>query len=296
MKTIIKEPELKAYEWMVKPTPHRDWISGQGIYLWLAFFFSEIGAGIYFLSLFYNYLPGFIVGWLMTLVLGGLIHMRYLGNPQRAFRIFLKPKNSELSRGMWVILVFAVLGFLQILSMLFPGLPWPGESLFLNIVMGIICILLIMHGFATMNVVRALPSWNSSIMLPLSIISGIWVGSQLLEFMFVLGGHSLVSIEMWSRVFLFVYIGFLIFYLWGTFHESETAAFSIKELLKGHFSQLFYIYVVAIGIVVPLLITSIMWAGEIAGWLIFIRLLFVLVGDVMMRYSIMRSAFYTPLI
>ena len=296
MKSNTNSVDPKLFEWMVKPTPQKDWIQGPGVYLWLAFFFSEIGAGLYFLSLFFNYFPGYLVGWLLTLVVGGLVHMGYLGNPQRAFRIFAKPRTSELSRGMWVILIFAILGFLQMLPAVFSGLPWSGTGAGYRVVMGIVCILLIMHGFATMNVVRALPSWNSSVILPLSIISGIWVGSQILEFMFALGGQNLIAIEMWSRIFLFVYIGILIFYLWGTIHESDTAAFSIKELLKGNFALLFYLTVVVIGIIVPLLLTFIMWGSSVAGSLVFLRLLFVLVGDVMLRYSIMRSAFYTPLL
>lgn len=296
MKSYTNSVDPKLFEWMVKPTPQKDWIQGPGICLWLAFFFSEIGAGLYFLSLFFNYFPGYLVGWLLTLVVGGLVHMGYLGKPQRAFRIFAKPRTSELSRGMWVILIFAILGILQMLPAVFSGLPWSGTGVGYRVVMGIVCILLIMHGFATMNVVRALPSWNSSVILPLSIISGIWVGSQILEFMFALGGQNLIAIEMWSRIFLFVYIGILIFYLWGTIHESDTAAFSIKELLKGNFALLFYLTVVVIGIIVPLLLTFIMWGSSVAGSLVFLRLLFVLVGDVMLRYSIMRSAFYTPLL
>jgi DMSO reductase anchor subunit len=296
MKSYTNSVDPKLFEWMVKPTPQKDWIQGPGICLWLAFFFSEIGAGLYFLSLFFNYFPGYLVGWLLTLVVGGLVHMGYLGKPQRAFRIFAKPRTSELSRGMWVILIFAILGILQMLPAVFSGLPWSGTGAGYRVVMGIVCILLIMHGFATMNVVRALPSWNSSVILPLSIISGIWVGSQILEFMFALGGQNLIAIEMWSRIFLFVYIGILIFYLWGTIHESETAAFSIKELLKGDFAMLFYLTVVVIGIIVPLLLTFIMWGSSVVGSLVFLRLLSVLVGDVMLRYSIMRSAFYTPLL
>ncbi len=287
-----KQPE---YEWMIKPTQQEAWIEGSGVYLWLAFFFSEIGAGIYFISLFYDFWGGFVLGWLMTLVLGGLIHMRYLGNPSRVLRIFAKPKTSELARGMWVILIFAVLGFFQILPGIFPGLPWTGFNFMYKIIMGIVCLLLIMHGFATMNVIRALPSWNSTMILPLSIISGIWVGSQFVEFMLSFSAVELATFEMWSRVFFFVYLCFFLLYLWGTYHVSDTAHFSIQELLKGDYAQLFYVGVVAVGLVVPLFLTLIMWA-EVNAFLIFLRLVFVFVGDLLLRYTIMKSAYYTPLI
>ncbi|MFW6054809.1 MAG: DMSO reductase [Thermodesulfobacteriota bacterium] len=287
-----KQPE---YEWMIQHTQQEEWIEGSGVYLWLAFFFSEIGAGIYFISLFSNYRTGFVVGWLMALVLGGLIHMRYLGNPGRVLRIFSKPRTSELARGMWVILIFAVLGFFQILPGIFPGLPWTGFNFMYKIIMGIVCLLMIMHGFATMNVMRALPSWSSTMILPLSIISGIWVGSQFVEFFLSLSSADLAAFEMWSRVFFFVYLCFFLLYIWGTYHASETANFSMQELVKGNYAQLFYIGVVVIGLVVPLLLTLIMWA-EVNAALIFFRLVFVFVGDLLLRYTIMKSGYYTPLI
>jgi hypothetical protein len=90
---------LKPYEWMMRPTAQTQWIDDKGIFLWLAFFFSEIGAGLYFVSLFYEYRAGLVLGWLITLILGGVIHILYLGNPMRAWRMIMKPNTSELSRG-----------------------------------------------------------------------------------------------------------------------------------------------------------------------------------------------------
>ncbi|MBW2000805.1 MAG: DMSO reductase, partial [Deltaproteobacteria bacterium] len=60
----MKRARLMEYEWMVKYTPQREWIEGQGFLLCLAFFFSEIGSGIYFVSLFLNLKAGWLVGWL----------------------------------------------------------------------------------------------------------------------------------------------------------------------------------------------------------------------------------------
>lgn len=281
------DPE--SYEWMVKETPQHEWIDDQGMLLWLAFFCSEIGAGTYFISLFHDFTPGYVVGYVLALVLGGLIHMAYLGNPQRAFRMFLKVRTSELSRGMWVMALFAILGFFQIL-------PWFHFGILMKTLMGIICLLVIMHGFATMNVMKALPSWNQSTVLPLSILSGIWVGSQILELMMGMSGMGLEAIEVWCRVILIAYMVLMALYVWGTYHASTAARFSMSELLTGHFSQVFFIGVLAIGFAVPLLITLTMWAAGVHTGAVFLRLLFVIAGDLILRYSIMKSAFYTPLL
>ena len=278
-----------AYEWMIKKTPQHEWIDDQGMFLWLAFFFSEIGAGAFFVSLFYDFRPGYVVGYIITLALGGMIHMAYLGNPQRVFGMFLKARTSELSRGMWVILAFACMGF-------FPSLLGTQYGVVLKALMGFICILLIMHGFATMNVIKAIPSWNQSTVLPLSIVSGIWVGSQLIQFMMGISGREVLGMEVWCRMILLAYIGLIALYLWGTFHASEAANFSVSNLVRGDFSKLFYLGVILIGIVGPLLITLAMWGSGVYTVGIFLRLIFVFIGDLLLRYSIMKSAYYTPLL
>jgi formate-dependent nitrite reductase membrane component NrfD len=95
---------------------------------------------------------------------------------------------------------------------------------------------------------------------------------------------------------LLAYIGLIALYLWGTFHASEAANFSVSNLVRGDFSKLFYLGVILIGIVGPLLITLAMWGSGVYTVGIFLRLIFVFIGDLLLRYSIMKSAYYTPLL
>lgn len=282
---------LKPYEWMVNPTRQQQWIDDKGIFLWLAFFFSEIGAGLYFVSMFYEYKLGLILGWLITLVLGGVIHVLYLGNPTRAWRMIMKPNTSELSRGIWIIGVFAALGFLQIVI---------GNSfnILFNTIMGILCLLIISHGFATMNVIRALPAWSSTMVLPLSIISGVWIGQQLLQFMSAVSGSAaLVSgMEPWAAAFFFAYFLCILLYVWGTFHSNEIGKESIMMMVTGELSKISLIGVAGFAVALPLVLTLFMWGGDTNGFLIFLRLVSVIAGDLAVRYVIMKSAVYKPLI
>jgi len=281
---------LKPYEWMIKATRQKEWIDDKGIFLWLAFFFSEIGAGLYFISMFYEYRAGLILGWLITLILGGLIHVLYLGNPLRAWRMLMKPNTSELSRGIWIIGVFAGLGFLQMITS-------GGFNMLFNTIMGILCLLIISHGFATMNVIRALPAWSSTMVLPLSLISGIWVGSQLMQVMFAFGGNALASsMEVWSEAFFFIYMLCILLYIWGTFHSNEIGKASIVAQFTDELSKISYIGIGGLGLALPALLTLIMWGGDTNGFLIFLRLVAVLAGDLAMRYTIMKSAVYKPLL
>jgi len=295
----MKKSRALSHEWMIKYTPQEEWIEGKGKLIWLAFFFSEIGASIYFVSLFLNFRPGWLLGWLVALVLGGLIHLAYLGKPMRIWRILFRPASSEISRGMWVTLLFALVGFFQVLPIAVPGLWWTGEGALLKTMTGIICILMVTHGFLTMSVVKALPMWNSSMMIPLSLASGIWVGSHTVQMMLYLGEQELAGAELWVRWSLLCYMGVLSIFLWGAAHASETVRESIRHLLKGDSSLPFYIGVVGIGLLIPLIITLLIWGTgleRLDGSTLFVRFISVLIGDLMMRHSIMKRAFYSPLI
>ena len=281
---------LKPYEWMINPTRQQQWIDNQGIYLWLAFFFSEIGAGLYFISLFYKCGLGLAIGWVVTLILGGAIHVRYLGNPKNAWRMIMKPKTSELSRGIWFIGIFALLGFIQLIT--------GSYNIPLSIIMGILCLLIISHGFVTMNVIRALPAWSSNMVLPLSLISGIWVGHQILQFILSFAKPELVSgMEIFATIFFFAYVLCIVLYGWGTFHSNEIGRESILMMLKD--KKLRKITLAGVGglaIVLPLIFVLIMWGGSTNGFWVFLRMCCVIAGDLAIRYVIMKSALYQPLI
>lgn len=294
-----KGTKAQGYEWMVAYTPQEVWIETRGLLLYLAFFFTEIFAGAYFISILLKFKTGMIVGWVGALALGGFFHLLYLGRPTRGWRILANVSTSELSRGLWLIVLYGAIGFLHILPMVFSGLPWSWEGALLNILMGIICVFVIAHGFMTMNVVKALPMWNSSMMLPLSLSSGIWVGAQIVVLTMQILKLDMALAELWVRWSLLAYIGALIVYLWGNMNAAQTAKISIKRILAGDCSATFYMGTVGIGIVIPLIMTLSAWRTDpstISGSYFFIRFFFVMIGDASMRYCIMKAPLYKPLI
>lgn len=299
MVIMSNRTDVLEYEWMIKYTPQEAWIKGKGAFLWLAFLLTEICAGAYLVSLFLKYQAGMIVGWLGALILGGLFHMLYLGKATRGWRILLKVSTSELSRGLWLIIFFGIVGFLQILPIVFSSLPWTAQSTMPTVFMGIICVLVIPHGFMTMGVVKALPMWNSPMMIPLSLASGIWVGSQIVILLMILGGTNALVAEDWARWSLFFYMGALLIFLWGGAHSSDTTKASIKRILAGDSSVLFYLGVLVVGIVIPLIITIVLWGNSSSnpgGGFLVLRFLCVFVGDALMRFYLMKSPLYSPLI
>lgn len=291
---------MKSYLWMTDYTPQKEWIDRQGILLWLAFFFTEMGAGLYLVSLFFGFWRGCLAGWLITALPGGGLHMLYLGRPERAWRAFLRPLKSELSRGLIIMALFLGLGALQIAPSLgpFSSLPWHADTMFFRVIMTILCLLVIIHGFMTMNIMASIPFWNSSILPVLSLASGIWLGSQLGIGMAVSDKGLLMSLEPVARWSLFVYTFLILCYLWNAHHATSAVKQSLKTILKGSLAVPFYAGVVLIGLFVPLVITIHVWGsqGGSGAGILSLRIICALIGDGMLRYVITKSGRYSPLI
>ncbi|MBW1767906.1 MAG: DMSO reductase, partial [Deltaproteobacteria bacterium] len=243
---------MKPYLWMTDYTPQEEWIDRQGLLLWLAFFFTEVGAGLYLVSLFFGFWRGCLVGWLFA-ILGGGLHMLYLGKPERAWRAILRPVKSELSRGLIIMSLFLAFGAIQIAPSvsILSALPWKSGLLFLKILMTILSFFVITHGFMTMNVMASIPFWNSAILPVFSVASGIWIGTQLAMGFGFSDRGLLTSLEPVARWSLFIYAFLIIYYLWNANHATMAVRESLKIILKGELSRYFYTGVVMIGLIVP---------------------------------------------
>jgi hypothetical protein len=77
---------------------------------------------------------------------------------------------------------------------------------------------------------------------------------------------------------------------------SDVAKVSIQKMLEGDLKRINYIGVGLLAVLLPLIFTLIMWGGSTNGFLIFLRLASVLAGDLAVRYLIMKTAVYNPLL
>lgn len=293
---------MEPYLWMVDYTPQREWIEKKGLLLPLAFFFTELGAGVYVVSLFFNLWTGCLIGWVLSTLAGGGLHLLYLGKPGRAWRMIRRPRHSELSRGLIFMTLFVVLGAVQLLTA-FGSLQFLSEGpgdIYLKVIMIVLGCLNITHGFVTMNVNKALSFWNSSVMPLLSLASGIWIGSQIVIGLAMLAGpkDSLSLMESLSRWSLFTYIFLILYFLWASMHAPLAAQASLKAIIKGRLASLFYICVISIGLVIPLVITlfSLLSNYEPIGFWIYLRAAAAITGDLFFRFCIFKAARYHPLV
>ncbi len=82
-------------------------------------------------------------------------------------------------------------------------------------------------------------------------------------------------------------------------HTSITGQISVKQMVQSRWSPLFWIAVVILGMVIPLsaVINSFLTGMETASaGFLYLAIFSGLIGDLAMRYLILRCGLYSPLI
>jgi formate-dependent nitrite reductase membrane component NrfD len=289
---------MEYYDWMIKYTPQKEWIERRGILLWLAFFFIELGAGMFFVSSFFQSVPGMLAGWIVCGVLGGGLHLLFLGKPLRFWRIVFSSgwQTSWISRGLIFVSLFLLLGLAHLGLSLSSGPTVP-----LLIASDILAFLTVIYGGFAMNYVNGIPLWNTALLPVLYVTSGLWGGAEVtLGMSLSRGDISLgISIEVWIRILLLGFILLVGIYLISVRYSSQAGRASVRQILSERWSSLFWGIVVILGIIVPLVAVVNSFGFGLAltpKALIYAAISCGLLGDLTMRYLILRCGMYSPLI
>ena len=290
--------QTRPYEFMVSYTPQTQWIEKGGIKLWLAFFFIELGAGMFFVASLFDNLWAMLIGWLLCAVLGGGLHLLYLGKPLRFWRMALSSgwKTSWISRGIIFVTLFLLLGLAHMLL-----IQSASRFTALLVAANIFAFLTVIYGGFAMNYVNGIPLWNTALLPILYVISGLWGGAEVtLGIVLGSGGIAVgVVIEEWIRLLLIGYLLLIPVYLMSVRYTSLTGEISVRYMVLSEWSPLFWVAVVILGMVIPLaaVINSFLSGLETSSAaFLYGAILSGLIGDLAMRYLILRCGLYSPLI
>ncbi len=290
--------QTRPYEFMVKYTPQREWIERRGILLWLAFFFIELGAGMFFVSSFFNNVLGMLAGWVICAVLGGGTHFIYLGHPFRFWRMLISSgwKTSWISRGLYFVTLFLILGVVHMI-LLSRGISSP----LLLIAVDVFAFLVIIYGGFAMNHINGIALWNTALLPILYVVAGLWGGAELmLASALTTGAIGLgLAVEEWIRILLMGFILILVVYLISARYTSLAGGISVREIVRGRWALLFWVAVVATGIAVPFVVVILSFIAGLQAMpvaMLYIAILCGLTGDLATRYLILRAGLYSPLI
>lgn len=288
---------MKLNEWMVRPTPQTEWIERRGILLWLAFFFIELGAGAFFVGSIFKSFEAMLIGWLICGVLGGGIHILFLGHPFRFWRMVSKPGTSWISRGLIFVVIFLLLGLIQ-MAVTLGG----GSSPVLLVLADLFAFLTIVYGGFAMNFVNGIALWNTALLPVLYGVSGIWGGAGLALGIALATGEVPtigISVEEWIRLLLVAYVLLLIAYLISVRYTNPTGKLSVYEIVFGRFKVLMWVIVVLLGIVLPVTVVLLSLNRGLENMpasALYLSIFCELLGDLAMRYLILKGGLYSPLI
>jgi len=238
------------------------------------------------------------IGWLVCAVLGGGFHLIFLGKPSRFWRIMLSSgwQTSWISRGLIFVSLFLILGLVHMALS-----QWANPLTPLLIAANIFAFLTIIYGGFAMNYVNGIPLWNTALLPILYVISGLWGGAEAVLGTALATGQTGIGVttEEWIRILLIGFILLIPVYLMSVRYTSLTGQASVKYMVLGKWSPLFWIAVVIMGMVIPLaaVINSFITGLEATPVAFLYTAIFCgLLGDLAMRYLILRCGLYSPLI
>jgi formate-dependent nitrite reductase membrane component NrfD len=285
---------MRAAPWdfMTKDTPSRDWSEGMGALIAIAFFCGGLAGGLYLLSLYFNNLWGMFIGWLFALAMG-LFDMTHLGNKAIVWRIVLRPNSSWISRGLiFVILFIGAAGTQMALTYWAPGTT---PEISFKVIAGIMAIGVAAYSGFVVGYVSCIKLWHSAIMPVLFIIAGLTCGAAVLMVISSVSGvPKFDTIKNITLYLISTNIIIVALHLWVSTYNSSTARNSVMAIISGDLAWLFWLTVVLIGTVIPLIFTFFSSAGSSA--ILVVNAIFVLAGNLALRFLILRAGMYPSLL
>jgi len=257
--------------------------------IWL--FLGGTGSGLFLLFLAFE-LPPYNAALSLALIgTGGIVLLVELGNPLRVWRTIFRPGTSWLSRGIFFVLLFAVSAFLsmaprlEILSWLSPlNNALAGRTL--GWIAGLCALMIILYpAFFFLSTSRAIPFWNTPL-LPLLFVGYAILGGLGWVLLLTPDADVPSRVEPLTAALIAINGAMISVYLVAMHRAGGSAGESVRLLNRAPLGVFFWIGVVALGMILPLLeILFIRSTMAAAGALL-------LLGGFLFRYCLLKAGVY----
>lgn len=275
-------------------------------------FVGGIAAGILFFASFY-YLQGKADKYPATvkvapmvtpflLVLGLLALLIDLNHPAYFWRLYTTIRlESPMSWGAWTLLVVTPLSFIwsaTYMKDVFPNWDWKFErlrkieSFFIKhrpVMAWILVIYSVILGIYTgilLSAFNARPLWNTSILGPLFLASGLSAGAAVI----IVFSKKEIERRLFSKIDIII-IGaelfFIIHMFMGFLASTEVQIEAAQLFLGGQYTIPFWIFVVFIGMIIPALLEFLELKGQKIP--VLIPAVLILFGNIMLRIIIVYA-------
>ncbi len=260
-----------------------------------AFFFGEVGAGFFFFSAIYNYIPGMIVGWLMAAVCKPVALFMHLGVPLRFWRAIMGLRHSWISRGVFFTILFTGFGFIHIVNQYLNILSGPLATLVLVIAMLACLGVMIYLGFV-LSFSPAITLWNTGLMPIISLTYGFLGGVTLV----ILFGYNtfLAGDPETLKLLKAMELGLVLFtlvciwsFLHGAAYGSDAGRKSVQLLLKEKFAKWFIPAVIILGLIFTGLLIHL---GPVSFAVLLAIAIAELIGDIGLKILLFKAGTFEP--
>ncbi len=203
--------------------------------------------------------------------------------------------ESPMSWGAWVLLIVTPLSFLWVFSDLrkiFPKLDWKIPVLykleafirehkkFLAMVLIPLCIILGIYTGILLSAFNARPLWNNAILGPLFLTSGLSTAAAAI----ILLAKSDYEKHLFSKIdvgLIIIEIGLIIHMVMGYYAGGEAQIDAIQILINGDYSTMFFVFLIGLGLLFPLLLEVLeLWGLKLS---VIIPAILVLIGGLVFR-------------
>ncbi len=261
----------------------------------LAFFFGDVGAGTFFVSAFYDYMPGLIFGWILATFFKPTALFMHLGKPERFWRAITNVGSSWISRGVLGAILFTGFGFLHMINLKWAVFgSFTGGLVFFLAMLG--CFIVMIYLGYVLSDSPSIPLWNTGLMPVLCLLYGL-MGGVTMTILF--GSKSFLAADPGALQLLktieliFIAITFvsILSMLHGTAHKSGTGMATVLQLLFGEHAKWFLGYVVLVGIIGAGLLAL---TGSMSVFVLLLVAIMELIGDIGLKMILFKSALYSP--
>jgi polysulfide reductase chain C len=273
--------------------PQRVWAEGRAFALVLAHTLSGAGAGAWLLGLLFDARLVCLLG-VVCVVIGGVVHLGFLGHPFRAMAMMRRPQSSWISRGLWFMAVFVPSSVLYVVALY--G-AYDTSSVFARVMLVLSLVgtvgIFLYKGFVY-AVAKAVPLWHSPLLPLIYIAIGLRGGAAVALIAIPWTPGMKEQPQAWWLITSAVVIASLGAELaLGSGEDVLRKSFAV--FLRGSAAWVFWAGLVVIGIVVPLALVLVSYSNEASALVVAAGVLS-LVGDLSYKYCMNSGGIYMPLI
>jgi len=290
---------MEKREFVVGRRPQKEW----GWMIVLALFFTGSGAGSFLFSLILGSAPRMLIGIILVFV-GTLFLLADLSRPLIAWRVILRPRTAWISRGALGIMIFFVLSVLHLIVLSvrlggwrYLGAPWaegPAWVMVLGILAGAAALFVVAYPGFLLSSSRPIPFWNTPYLPVLFLISGLLCGlGEIYLIPPEWGGQTRGLTVLKSLSMGLIIFGLFLFLSLFLLVHPETTQESISLLGRGSLRKHYLLGVIGIGVIVPLILLTLVFEGSVSASLLNFAGICLLLGMLLLRYTILKAGIYT---